>query len=373
MPIVSPRSPFDDEAAASAQGIGAIVAAAGWGDAIAFVPWALYERYGDVRVLAETYPAILRWIEYQATAAYADGDHFGDWLAPSTLEGRPFHEAIGVAPALTGRLVAPMFRAQTLTVAAGIAEVLGHASDAARLAESAAGVRAAFAAEHLAADGSLPVELQGVYTLALAFRMVPEDRLPAVAAHLARLVMERGDRLDTGFLSVPYLLDVLWDNGYPELARRVLWQPAQPSWLYEVDHGATTIWENWDAVAPDGTTRPTSLNHYAFGCVDDWLYRRVAGLRSTAPGWRRAVVEPDLDAGVDEVSAHVTTPYGRLAVQWLRSGDEARITVEVPHGVTAELAVAGRRLPLPPGTSTHEVTPFAHDAEGHANALIPRV
>ncbi|GAA4157002.1 family 78 glycoside hydrolase catalytic domain [Leifsonia shinshuensis] len=370
VPIVSPRSPFDEEAAASGQGIGGIVAAAGWGDAIAIVPWTLYQRYGDVRVLEESFPAVLRWIDHQATPAYAEGAHFGDWLAPSTLEGKPFHEAIGVAPALTGALIAPMFRARTLTIASEIADVLGRPGEAAELAGRSAQVRAEFAEAHVAADGGLPVELQGVYTLALAFGMVPEDRIPAAAARLAALVTDRGDRLDTGFLSVPYLLDVLWDHGYPELARRVLWQPAQPSWLYEVDHGATTIWENWDAVAPDGTTRQTSLNHYAFGCVDDWLYRRVAGLRATAPGYRSAVIEPDLEAGVDQVEAHVTTPYGRLGVRWARSGDRAAITTDVPHGVEAELIVAGRRLPLTAGTTTHELelaeNPIPNPDEGVA-------
>ncbi|MEN2739961.1 family 78 glycoside hydrolase catalytic domain [Microbacterium sp. X-17] len=364
VPIVSPRSHFDEESAAAAQGIGAIVAAAGWGDAIAFVPWTLYQRYGDARVLEDAFPAILHWIDYQATSAYSGGDHFGDWLAPSTLEGKPFHEAIGIAPALTGALIAPMFQAKTLTIAAVIADVLGRPAEARDLASRAAAVRARFAAENVASDGGLPVELQGVYTLALAFDMVPNDRIPSAAARLAGLVEERGYRLDTGFLSVPYLLDVLWDHGYPELARRVLWQPAQPSWLYEVDHGATTIWENWDAVTPDGTTRATSLNHYAFGCVDDWLYRRVAGLTATAPGYRRAAIQPDLEAGVDVVSAHVTTPYGRLAVHWARSEDApgaAQIRVEVPYGITAELAVAGRRIPLDSGISTHTFAlPSAH-------------
>ena len=121
---------------------------------------------------------------------------------------------------------------------------------------------------------------------------------------------ERGDRLDTGFLSTPYLLDVLCDNGYPEVARTLLWQSEMPSWLYEVDHGATTIWEAWDAISPDGEIRPMSFNHYAPGSVDDWLYRRVAGIRSTSPGYRTAVIEPDFDDGVDHVAAHVGTPYG---------------------------------------------------------------
>ncbi len=256
IPIFSPRSPFDAEAAATAQGIGSIVAAAGWSDAIATVPWALYERFGDRRVLEENYDALLRWIEYQRVTAaselppslaeadlpqerrraqallYNTGLHFGDWLTPSTMEGKPVHEAIMVAPQLTGELVAPMFQAQTLTLGARIAAVLGREADAAAFARRAAEVREAFAAEYVDGGGDLPVRLQGVYVLALAFDMVPPALRARTAARLAELVHDRGDRLDTGFLSTPYLLDVLCDHGHPEVARTLLWQSELPSWLY---------------------------------------------------------------------------------------------------------------------------------------------
>ena len=374
--ITSPRSPFDADAAASAQGIGAIVAAAGWSDAIAIVPWTLYERYGDVRVLEENYDALRAWIGYQTRTAadelrdeYADasaerrsrqallyntGEHFGDWLTPSTLEGRPLHEAIGIAPALTSELVAPMFQAHTLTLAARIAEVLGRA-DAGELRAHADRVRAAFAAEYIAPDGSLPVELQGMYALALGLDLVPTSLRHAAGERLAELVRARGNRLDTGFLSTPYLLDALWDTGHRDLARAVLLQREAPSWLYEVDRGATTVWEAWDGIDPDGSVRAVSLNHYAFGCVDDWLYRRVAGIRPASPGWRSAVIEPDLDAGVRSVEAAVPTPYGELAVAWEREGGTASIRVEVPHGVSARLVLPEEVRDLPPGRSTHEL------------------
>lgn len=117
--------------------------------------------------------------------------------------------------------------------------------------------------------------------------MVPSSVRAQTATRLVQLIHERGDRLDTGFLSTPYLLDVLCDEGYAGLARTLLWQSEMPSWLYEVDRGATTFWETWDAISPDGEIRPMSLNHYAPGSVDDWLYRRVAGIRSTSPGYRR--------------------------------------------------------------------------------------
>ncbi|WES63299.1 family 78 glycoside hydrolase catalytic domain [Microbacter sp. GSS18] len=375
--ITSPYSPFDAEAAASAEGIGSIVAAAGWSDAIAFVPWTLYERYGDERVLSENYDAALRWIRHQRSRARAElpahldagelspqriaaqrllfntGMHFGDWLTPSTMEGRPLHEAIGMAPALTSELIAPMFQAQTLTLGARMATVLGRDEDASALAGEAEAVRQAFAAEYVDAEGRLPVELQGPYVIALAFGMIPEDRVAGAADELVRLVHARGDRLDTGFLSVPYLLDVLWDAGHRDLARTLLWQDQAPSWLYEVDQGATTIWESWDAIAPDGTVRPVSLNHYAFGCVDDWLYRRIAGIQPTAPGYRTARVAPDLESGLTHVSAHVGTPAGRLSVDWRLDGDRAVIAVTVPPGIDAVLEVDRTSISLPAGTSAH--------------------
>lgn len=379
IPIFSPRSPFDAEAAARAQGVGSIVAAAGWSDAIATVPWVLYERTGDRRVLEENYDSMIRWIDHQRETAAAElpealaesdlpadrrarqallyntGLHFGDWLTPSTMESGPIHEAIMIAPRLTGELIAPMFQAQTLTLATRIAAVLGRGADAADFAARAASVREAFAAEYIDAGGDLPVRLQGVYVLALAFDMVPEGVRAQTAARLVELVRARGDRLDTGFLSTPYLLDVLWDTGYPEVARALLWQSDTPSWLYEVDRGATTIWEAWDAVAPDGTIRPMSFNHYAPGSVDDWLYRRVAGIRSTSPGYRTAVIEPDFKVGLERVAAHVGTPYGRLAVEWTRTGDAASVVVDVPFGVAAGLVWPGGSVALAPGRSAHEV------------------
>ncbi|WP_243077187.1 alpha-L-rhamnosidase [Microbacterium sp. SS28] len=379
--VISPYTPYDAEAAAKGQGIGSIVAAAGWSDAIAIVPWVLYERYGDVRVLEENFDAVLAWIGYQTDVAaaglpagidagqltpqrrdrqrllYNTGEHFGDWLTPSTLEGRPTHEAIGIAPALTSELVAPMFQAHTLTLAARMATVLERDAAAGELAARAAHVRAAFAAEYLDADGALPVELQGMYALALGLDIVPAHLRDRAGDRLAELVRARGNRLDTGFLSVSYLLDALWDTGHRDLARAVLWQDESPSWLYAVDHGATTIWETWDAIAADGTIRAMSLNHYAFGCVDDWLYRRVAGIAPSAPGWRRARIAPDVEAGVDHVSAEVGTPYGPLAVAWERHADTLTVEVAVPFGIDAELLVDDRTVPLAPGRSNHTFTP----------------
>ena len=328
IPIFSPRSPFDAEAAAIAQGIGSIVAAAGWSDAIAIVPWTLYERYGDRRVLEDNYDAMARWIEYQRRdrgrraaglrspmpicptnggarrrCSTTPAMHFGDWLTPSTMEGRPMHEAISIAPDAHERV-------HRADVPGADADARVARGGGARSADGCRGLRRARGrgARGIrrrvrrcrrrpagAAAGRLRARARVRHGARRPLR-------PRTAARLVELVHERGDRLDTGFLSTPYLLDVLCDHGYPEVARTLLWQSEMPSWLYEVDHGATTFWETWDAISPDGEIRPMSFNHYAPGSVDDWLYRRVAGIRSTSPGYRTAVIEPDFDTGVDHVA-----------------------------------------------------------------------
>ena len=280
IPIFSPRSPFDAEAAATAQGIGSIVAAAGWSDAIAIVPWVLYERYGDRRVLEENYDAMLRWIEYQRVTAAAEvpealvdadlprgrrraqallyntGEHFGDWLTPSTMEGKPDARGDRHRPRADERVHrARCSRRRRSRSPRGSRRCSGEKRMPSTSPPAPPRCARPSPPSTSTPNGDLPVRLQGVYVLALAFDMVPADRRPRAAARLVELIRARGDRLDTGFLSTPYLLDVLCDHGYPDVARALLWQSEMPSWLYEVDHGATTIWEAWDAISPDGEIR----------------------------------------------------------------------------------------------------------------------
>ena len=359
VPIIVPVIP--SIAQGDDAGIG--TTSAGWSDAVVIVPWVLYQRYGDARPLRENYPAMTRWVEHQMREAGAalpqrladqelapeqearqrllwnTGFHFGDWLAPSTLLDAPMPEAVMIAPQRTGELVAAMFHAHSLQLVAEIAAILGHADDATRYRDRFERVRAAFAQEYVGPHGQLPVDMQGLYVVALAFGLVPDDRRAAALEHLIALIHENDDHLDTGFVSVPYLLDVLWEGGERDLARRLLRQDTVPSWLYAVDRGATTIWEAWAAIAPDGTVSPMSMNHYAFGCVDDWMFRRIAGLQPVEPGYRRSRIEPDLDAAVDAVRAGHDTPHGLLSIDWHRSGDTVSVEVTVPHGTVADLVL----------------------------------
>jgi alpha-L-rhamnosidase len=364
VPIIVPMPPAMDDPADAGEGLFGIRAAAGWGDAVTIAPWALYRHYGDIRFLSDNFDAMRRWVDHQTLSAaqvlpprlneaelteeqranhallWNGPFNFGDWLAPSTLVGEGDEpEAMMKAPLLTAELTGPLFQLLSLDLLADAADELREHELAESSRAQAAAVRAAFAAEYIGQDGRIPPDMQGIYVLALAFDAVPDRLRASVVDRLVRLIHDAGDHLDTGFVSVPYLLDVLWDNGHAELARTLLLQSTAPSWLYEVEHGATTIWEAWHAVHEDGTVDRVSMNHYAFGCVVDWMMRRIAGIETVEPGYRRSRIAPDLDGSLDSCRAHVDTAYGRLAVDWRRDARSATLRVSVPAGARAELAL----------------------------------
>ena len=371
VPVIVPSPPYLRELSAAAPDdpLFSITAAAGWSDAVVLVPWVLYERYGDPLVLEENYGAMTAWVDRQIrvareelperlrsaelTAAERERQrhlwnserNFGDWLTPSVTAENPSLEHMLAAAGRSGELIGAMFHGHSAELLGRIAAVLGRSADAARYAAQAAAARAAFAAEYLDGHGGLTVATQGTYVLALALGFVPGEQVPAAVGRLVELVHAAGDHLDTGFLSVPYILGVLSDHGHAGLARAILWQRTAPSWLYAVDRGATTIWESWTAIRPDGRVEPASFNHYAFGSVDEWLHGHLAGLRPAAPGFAASRFEPDLEAGLEWVEASHETPYGTLGVRWERDaadGDLVRIHLVVPANTTASLVLPAR-------------------------------
>lgn len=370
IPSIVPYTPsFAEQIAASAPD-GAI-ASTGWADAIVFAPWSMYARYGDRRILEENFDAMLAWHAYCEREAERDrpaeemtperaarqryllntGNHLGDWLAPSLVPDDSY-ESLMIAPARTGRLFASAFYAESTRRISEIARILGRDQEARRLAELHDRIRTAFAAEYIDPSGRIEPDLQGAYVVSLAFGLVPDALASPVVDRLATLIAENDERLDTGFLSIPYLLDVLCDHGREDVALRLLWQNREPSWLFEVDHGATTIWESWKSYDVSGEPLKVSFNHYAFGAVDDWLYTRLAGIAPLTPGYREAVIRPVVDPNLDFVTASIDTPYGLLASGWRKSGDEVLLDVTVPPNTTATVQRADGVEVLPAGEHT---------------------
>ena len=150
------------------------------------------------------------------------------------------------------------------------------------------------------------------------------------AKRLTELIRENGNKPDTGFMSVAHVLDVLCDHGYRELAWNVLNQNGCPGWIYEVEHGATTLWENWDAIRPDGQVDGCSFNHYAFGCVGDFLYRRVLGIQNVGIAYDKIRLEPGYDFPLKWAEGTYYSVHGDISLHWEKGSDGITISGNVP-------------------------------------------
>lgn len=317
--------------------------AAAWGDAAVIVPDVLERQFGDVDTLARQYPSAKAWVELclrlAGPARLWEGDfQFGDWLDPTAPPDRP-----GQAMTATG-LVATACLARSVRLLGRAAERIGEAADAARYSTIAEEVRAAFGREYVTPAGRMLSDTPTAYALALVFDLLPEGLREPAGRRLAALVRENGYRIATGFVGTPLVLDALTATGHDGEAGRLLLQTDCPSWLYPVTMGATTIWERWDSMLPDGTINPgdmTSFNHYALGAVADWMHRELAGLTCLEPGHRRVRIAPHPLAGVDDAAVAVESPFGRIELGWRREGDRILVTCLLPHGVTGEVRLPG--------------------------------
>ena len=321
-----------------------VTAAAAWGDAAVVVPWVLFERTGDADVLARQYASMRRWVDHIAGLAgesrlWNHGFQFGDWLDPSAPPDRP-------GDARTDRsLVATAYLARSAELLSCAAAVLGRAGDERRYRRLAAEVRAAFRAEYVTPNGRMVSDAPTAYALGLRFALLedaPQRR--RAAERLAVLAHRGGYRIATGFVGTPLICDALCDAGETDVAYRLLTERGCPSWLYPVTMGATTIWERWDSMLPDGSVNPgdmTSFNHYALGAIGDWLHRIVGGLAPAAPGYRRFVIQPMPGGGLTWARSRHRTPYGMAETGWRIEGSTIHVDALVPPSTTALVTLPG--------------------------------
>lgn len=321
--------------------------AAGWSDAVVIVPWTVYQAYGDRRLLGSHYASMKAWVDRVAQLApdgvWTSSYQFGDWLAYQS----PSSEARDYPGATTGKdLIATAYFAHSSGLLARIATVLGHAADARRYAALASKVRAAFNREFVTASGRVGENSQTAYALALRFNLLPDLLQAQAAKRLVGEINSRKGHLSTGFLGTPALLFALSEHGQLDAAYRLLLKNTYPSWLYPVGRGATTIWERWDGIKPDGTFQDpamNSFNHYAYGAVVEWMYAVAAGITSdpSAPGYRRSIISPrpPADGSLTHVRAQVETPYGLLRSGWQLDGDVLSVAVSIPPNTRARVVL----------------------------------
>lgn len=333
---------------------------AGWADAVAVVPWSLYKSYGSEQVLEEQIPAILRWLEFCESRIGSDGllpesFQLGDWLDPDAPISNP------AAAKVAGRFVSNAYLAHTYKLTSKILQVLNRHQFASELKQRSEALgykiwdQLAGAARTSATGCSMLIE----------FGIAPEEQVASVAADLARIISAADGRIETGFLGTPLFLLALASNGYTDVAYQALLRTESRSWLYQVERGATTIWERWDAIGPNGEINDgelevlsdehraaqddhsmTSFNHYAYGAVADWMYQYVVGIGIDAdqPGYRKFFIQPQPHPELDFAAGEIQSPFGTISCSWKRKPSGIQIELDVPFGAQAVL-----NLPLSQG------------------------
>lgn len=343
--------------------------AAAWGDAATIVPWVLYQRFGDRDILAAQFDSMCAWVDYVAGRAgekylWDKGFQFGDWLDPTAPPDKP-------AQARTDKaIVASAYFAYSAELVARAAAILGRAAEQQRYAALAQKARSAFAREYITPVGRMMCDAETAYALALAFDLLPtpEQRQHA-GDRLAELVRDSGYHIRTGFVGTPLICDALCQTGHYQAAFRLLGQRECPSWLYPVSMGATTIWERWDSMLPDGSVNPgemTSFNHYALGAVADWMQRTLGGISLLEPGYRLSQISPRPGTGLTHTHCRHLTPYGLLEAAWKIEAGNFILDVVVPANTRARVILPGSDTPVEVGSGAWHwcVTYVDPDARG---------
>ncbi|MFJ6700274.1 alpha-L-rhamnosidase [Streptomyces sp. NPDC091272] len=300
--------------------------AAGWGDAGVTVPWALYQAYGDTRVLEESWPSMVKWLDYlekHSSGFLRPAEGYGDWL--------------NIQDETPKDVIATAYFAHAADLVSRAAKALGK--DPAPHTALFTGVRDAFRAAYVS-GGKVKGDTQTAYVLALSMDLLADADLTPAADRLVELVRAKGWHLSTGFLGTPRLLPVLTATGHTDVAYRLLTQRSFPSWGYQIDRGATTMWERWDSIRPDGSFQDAgmnSFNHYAYGSVGEWMYANIAGIAPAEPGFRKVLVRPRPGGGVTRAQGRYDSVHGPISTSWSTEGGAFRLTVSVPANTTAEV------------------------------------
>ncbi|MDO4741195.1 MAG: family 78 glycoside hydrolase catalytic domain [Eubacteriales bacterium] len=321
---------------------GIFVYAAGscaWGDAATVIPWTVYRFYGDKKLLAEQYENMTLWADWihmqdEGDFLWRKGFHFADWLAlDNPVQGSSFG---GTDP----YYIASVYYYYSTLLCAKAACALGKAEDKKKYAERSEKIKEAIRREFFTATGRIAEPTQTAMALALYFDIVPQEHAARLAQDLRKKLIDKDVHLDTGFVGTYFLLPVLTKIGMHDLAVQLLLNEDYPSWLYEVNMGATTIWERWNSVLPNGYVSDTgmnSMNHYAYGSIVEWIYSTLCGLKpdESAPGFKRAIIAPLTDPRLGGMKCEYASAAGLYKAGWARENGKIHYHIEIPFDAEA--------------------------------------
>jgi alpha-L-rhamnosidase len=323
-----------------------------WGEAATVIPWTAYLHYGDKAILEQQFDSMKGWVDFikradEASGAkrlWTTGFHFGDWLA---LDGDDPNSPMG-GPETA--FISSAYYCYSSMLVAKAARVIGKDEIAQEYEELSNEVRAAIQAEYFTSTGRLALNTQTAFVVALFMDLAPEEHKERIANDLREKLKKDKNHLKTGFVGTPYLCRVLSENGNNDIAYTLLLNKDYPSWLYAVTMGATTIWERWNSVLPDGKISGTdmnSLNHYAYGSIAEWMYRNVAGINPVEdqPGFRQIRLAPQPDYRLKYANASLDSAAGLYESKWeLKEDGQLTFNFVIPFNTTANVELPDAKL-----------------------------
>lgn len=316
-----------------------------WGDIAALLPNTLYQFYGSLTEAEYNYPLMRDWVDYidredaerGRQYLYNFGFTFGDWLAldgptPTSFKG-----------STEDAYISSVYYYHSIQLVRQMAERLDYSEDAGKYGELEENVKNAILTEYFTPSGRLAIDTQAAYVIALKFH-IARDREKIIAQFKARLHKDM-NQIKCGFVGAPMLCTVLAEAGLFETAYDFLLKEEFPSWLYSVNLGATTVWERWNSVLPDGTISDTgmnSLNHYAYGSVMEFMYAYAGGIRPMEPGFKKAVIAPHPDVRIPWMHTTYHSAAGKYVCNWkIKADGTFAVHVEIPFNCSAVVELPG--------------------------------
>ena len=314
-----------------------------WADAGIICPWTIWQAYGDTRVIERCWEPMTRFMQWRQKTSrdhlgVVHGNNWGDWLAQGAKTPLDYVDTIYFA--ITSRMMAEM------------AAAVGREKEADAYAKQFGLTKTAFNTKYVREDGSLTVNTQTAYALALFADLIPQAKRRATGRKLVELIASNGNHMATGFLGTRPLLPVLSAVGQHDLATFLLQSHEFPSWGYEIDQGATTIWERWDSYTKEEgfgrhNAAMNSFAHYSFGAVCEWMFRTLAGIESNGPGYAKIIIRPTPPSPgsnaqhqpIHWVKASHASIHGKIESDWRVEGDRFLLNVLIPTNTTATVYV----------------------------------
>lgn len=343
--------------------------ASAWSDVAVILPWVVYQIYGDEGILKENWTCMHEWVDYISNhcndrGLWQTGFQYGDWLA---LDKEESADRTG---ATDPYFIANAYFLYVTDLTIQAADILGHRDAGAKYRKLYQKTLLAFQDEYYSNTGRIVSETQTAAVLSLYFNLARVQDRDRVLKTLISNIERHKNHLSTGFVGTPYLCHALSENGAHDTAVSLFLKEDYPSWLYAVNMGATTIWERWNSIHPDGSfdeSGMNSLNHYAYGSIGDWLYRKVAGLSQIEPGYKSFLVRPMLTKGLEETSLHFDSVYGPIVIENSCKLGRIHLHVEVPPNTHAQIHLPEKEEILKVGSGVYD-----YEYETKTDLTIPR-